>query len=167
MRASKASADELLNVFPMPANVPGSATATTSASGVHKEIPLPGASRPFHLADSAFWRYVLLLVSSFTLSGCAGMVDMVRDVSRSLADIDVSGITDLFGPGEVQMSPEQIAQLEVIPSTRPGWEAGVEESPATVFLPVFSDGVVYAGGPDGRLVRFDAISGKASGVVDT
>lgn len=165
MRASKASADELLNVFPMPADAPGSATG--GASGVHREISLPGELRLFHLADSVFWRYVLLFVSSFTLSGCAGMVDMVRDVTRNLADIDVSGVTDLFGPGEVQMSPEQIAQLEVIPSTRPGWEAGVEESPATVFLPVFGDGAVYAGGPDGRLVRFDAASGKASGVIDT
>src|SRR5690348_6946430 len=144
MRASKASADESLNVFPVPADSPGSPIA--GANGVPKEISLPGEARPFHLGNSAFWPYVLLFVSSLTLSGCAGMVDMVRDVTRSLADIDVSGITDLFGSGEVQMSPEQIAQLEVIPSTRPGWEASVEESPAAVFLPVFGDGAVYAGG---------------------
>ena len=69
MRASKASADELLNVFPMPAHALGS--PTTGASGVHREISLPEESRLFHLAASAFWRYVLLFVSSFTLSGSA------------------------------------------------------------------------------------------------
>ena len=165
MRASKPSADELLNVFPVPADALGSATVSTHGS--HEEALLPGESRLFHPVNSAFCRYLLLLVSSLTLSGCAGMVDMVRDVARSLADIDVSGVTELFGGGGVQLSPEQIAQLEVIPSTRPGWQASVEESPAAVFLPVFGDDAVYAGGPDGRLIRFDAASGKASGVIDT
>src|SRR5688500_4658057 len=64
-------------------------------------------------------RYIVLLASSFILGGCAGMTDMVRDLARDLSDIDVSGVTDMFGGGAVEMSPEQIAQLEAIRGAQP------------------------------------------------
>lgn len=112
-------------------------------------------------------RFILLLASTCLLSACAGMTDLVRDTARGLADIDVSALTELFGGGGVEMSPEQIAQLEAIPAVRPMWEASVEEGEAAVFMPAASTDSVYATGIDGRLVRFDPVSGKASGVIDT
>jgi outer membrane protein assembly factor BamB len=112
-------------------------------------------------------RYLFLLASPLILSGCAGAIEMVRDVARSLADIDVSGVTELFGGGAVELSPEQIAQLAVIPGARLLWQNGVEEGQAAIFLPVAEGDAVYATGADGRLVRFDPASGKAFGVIDT
>jgi outer membrane protein assembly factor BamB len=115
----------------------------------------------------ALRRYLLLLAAPIMLSGCVGVTDMVRDLARSLADIDVSGMTELFGGGKVELSPEQMAQLETISATQPLWQNAVEETPAAVFLPVLADGVVHAASMDGRLVRFDATSGKESGVIET
>ena len=112
-------------------------------------------------------RYIVLLASSFILGGCAGMTDMVRDLARDLSDIDVSGITDMFGGGAVQLSPEQIAQLETIRGAKPLWQNSVEESQAAVFLPVFMNDAVYAASTEGRVVRFNAGSGKESGIIDT
>jgi outer membrane protein assembly factor BamB len=126
-----------------------------------------GIIRRFVGIADATRQYILLLTSSFLLSGCAGMIDMARDVASSLADIDVSGITEMFVGKAPQMSPEQIAQLEVIPPARMLWKAGVEEGQAAVFLPVFENGTVYVASTDGLLVRFNATTGKASGVIDT
>ena len=53
------------------------------------------------------------------------MIDMGRDLASSLADIDISGFTEMFVGKAPQMSPEQIAQLEVIPPARTLWKAGV------------------------------------------
>ncbi len=111
--------------------------------------------------------HMLLLLSACLLSACAGVTDLVRDTARSLADIDVSGLTELFGGGGIEMSPEQIAQLEAIPVARPLWETTVEEGEAAVFVPVSAAEAIYATGMDGRVVRFDPVSGKASGVIDT
>ena len=66
-----------------------------------------------------------------------------------------------------ELSPEQLAQLEVIPPARSLWKAGVEEGQVAVFLPVFENGTVYVASTDGLLVRFNATTGKASGVIDT
>ena len=44
---------------------------------------------------------------------------------------------------------------------------GVEEGQAAVFLPVFENGTLYVASTDGLLVRFNATTGKASGVIDT
>lgn len=118
-------------------------------------------------ASLQFRRYIVLLASSFILGGCAGMTDMVRDLARDLSDIDVSGVTDMFGGGAVEMSPEQIAQLEAIRGAQPLWQNNVEESQAAVFLPVFMNDSVYAASTEGRLVRFNAGSGKESGIIET
>src|SRR5687768_5294913 len=77
-------------------------------------------------AMGSIQRYILLLTSSLILSGCAGAIEMVRDLARDLSDIDVSAITDLFG-GSVELSEGQIAQLAVIPEARLLWQNGVEE----------------------------------------
>ena len=61
-------------------------------------------------------RHIVLAASILALSGCAGVTELVRDVITGLADIDVSGVTDFFGGGKVEMSPEQTAQLAKIPS---------------------------------------------------
>ncbi len=95
------------------------------------------------------------------------MIDMGRDLASSLADIDISGFTEMFVGKAPQMSPEQIAQLEVIPPARTLWKAGVEEGQAAVFLPVFENGTLYVASTNGLLVRFNATTGKASGVIDT
>lgn len=112
-------------------------------------------------------RHLLLLTSIFALSGCAGVTDLVRDVVTSVADIDVSGITELFGGGTVELSPEQIAQLEKIPATPPLWHNSIEESQGAVLSPVFENGAVYAAGTHGRIVSFDPGSGAQAGIIDT
>ena len=113
-------------------------------------------------------RQFLLLIASFVLSGCAGTVEMARDLVSSLADIDVSGVTDVFGLHTgVEMAPEQAAKLASLPGARPLWQNVIDESAATAFSPVFDDGAIYGAGVNGRLVRFDAASGKETASVDT
>jgi outer membrane protein assembly factor BamB len=106
-------------------------------------------------------------MSMLVLSGCAGVTELVRDVITGLADIDVSGVTDLFGGGKVELSAEQIAQLAKIPPARPLWRNTLEESQAAVFFPVFENNAVYAASTEGRLVRFNPTSGKEEGSIDT
>ncbi|PTR13937.1 Beta-barrel assembly machine subunit BamB [Nitrosospira sp. Nsp2] len=112
-------------------------------------------------------QHIVLGVSIFALSGCAGVTELARDVITGLADIDVSGVTDLFGGGKVELSPEQTAQLVKIPPARPLWRNALEESQAAVFFPVFENGAVYAASTEGRLVRFNSASGKEEGTIDT
>ena len=93
---------------------------------------------------------------------------MARELVSSLADIDVSGVTDVFGLHTgVEMAPEQAAKLASLPGARPLWQNVIDESAATAFSPVFDDGAVYGAGVNGRLVRFDAVSGKETASVDT
>ncbi|SEK37188.1 Beta-barrel assembly machine subunit BamB [Nitrosovibrio tenuis] len=101
------------------------------------------------------------------LSACAGTVEMVRDVARTLADIDLGGVADVFGWQTVEMSPEQAAQLSIIPGARPLWQNLIDESQAGAFSPVFDNGAVYGTGVNGRVVRFDAASGRETASVDT
>src|SRR3954454_9484833 len=110
---------------------------------------------------------VLLLTASFVLSGCAGTVELVRDVASSLADIDVSGVADVFGWQTVEMSPEQAAQLGSLPGARPLWQNVIDESPGTAFSPIFDNGAVYGAGVNGRLARYDALSGRETASIDT
>ena len=114
-----------------------------------------------------FRRHFLLLASSFALSGCAGTVEMVRDVASTLADIDVASVTELLGWETVTMSPEQAAQLSMIPGARLLWQNLIDESQAAAFSPVFDNGAVYGTGVNGRLVRFDAASGRETANIDT
>ena len=77
-------------------------------------------------------RQFLLLIASFVLSGCAGTVEMARDLVSSLADIDVSGVTDVFGLHTgVEMAPEQAAKLASLPGARPLWQNVIDVSAAT------------------------------------
>ncbi|MBA4142188.1 MAG: outer membrane protein assembly factor BamB [Nitrosospira sp.] len=112
-------------------------------------------------------RQLLLLTSIFALSGCAGVTDMMRDLATSVADIDVSGITEFFGGKTVELSPEQIAQLEKIPALRPLWRNSIEESSAAAFSPVLEHGSVYAASMSGHLMRLNPESGQESGTIDT
>lgn len=112
-------------------------------------------------------RHLLLLASSFVLSGCASTVEMTRDLIRDLADIDVSGVTDMIGWKTVEMSPEQAAQLAMVPGTRPIWQNIIDESQGSAFSPVFDNGAIYGAGVNGRLMRFDAASGRGTATVDT
>ncbi|HEX8874502.1 MAG TPA: hypothetical protein VF780_07705, partial [Nitrosospira sp.] len=63
-------------------------------------------------------RHLLLLASSFALSGCAGTVEMVRELARDLSDIDVASVGELVGWQTVELSPEQMGQLAAIPGAR-------------------------------------------------
>jgi outer membrane protein assembly factor BamB len=93
---------------------------------------------------------------------------MARELVRDVSDIDVAGVTDVFGwERAVPMSPEQVAQLNALPGTRPIWQNVIDESQATAFSPVFDEGAVYGAGVNGRLVRFDAASGKETASIDT
>ena len=112
-------------------------------------------------------RHILLGMSIFALSGCAGVTELARDVITGLADIDVSGVTDLFGGAKVELSPEQTTQLAKIPAARPLWRHAMEESQAAVFFPVFENGAVYTASTEGRLVRLNSTSGKEEGSSDT
>ena len=112
-------------------------------------------------------RHIVLAASILALSGCAGVTELVRDVITGLADIDVSGVTDFFGGGKVELSPEQTAQLAKIPPARALWRNGTEESQAAVFSLVFEKDAVYAASTEGRLVRFNPVSGKEEGSTDT
>lgn len=114
-----------------------------------------------------FRRHLLMLASSFALSGCAGTVEMVRDVASTLADIDVASVTELLGWETVTMSPEQAAQLSMIPGARLLWQNLIDESQTAAFSPVFDNGAVYGTGVNGRLVRFDAASGRETANIDT
>jgi outer membrane protein assembly factor BamB len=116
---------------------------------------------------NAIRRHILLGMSISALSGCAGVTELARDVITGLADIDVSGVTDLFGGGKIELSPEQIAQLAKVPPARPLWRNALDESPAAVFFPVLENNAVYAASMEGRLGRFDAASGKEGGTIDT
>jgi outer membrane protein assembly factor BamB len=116
---------------------------------------------------NAIRRHIVLGMSIFALSGCAGVTELARDVITGLADIDVSGVTDFFGGGKVELSPEQTAQLAKIPPTRPLWRTALEESPAAVFFPVFENNAVHAASMEGRLVRLNSASGKEEGSIDT
>src|SRR6476661_7536462 len=81
-------------------------------------------------------RQFLLLIAAFALSGCAGTVEMARDLISSLSDIDVSGVTDVFGwQTGVEMAPEQAAKLASLPGARPLWQNVIDESAATAFSP--------------------------------
>lgn len=111
-------------------------------------------------------RHFLLLFSSFVLSGCAGTVEMVRDLARDLSDIDVAGVAELMGWEAVQMSPEQTAQLAMVPGNHPIWKNIIDESQASAFSPVFDNGAIFGAGVNGRLVRFDAASGRETASVD-
>ena len=117
--------------------------------------------------STSIQRQIVLTASILALSGCAGVTEMARDVITGLADIDVSGVTDLFGGGKVELSPEQTAQLAKIPPARALWRNTIEESQAAVFSPVFETDAVYAASTDGRLVRFNPVSGKEEGSTDT
>jgi outer membrane protein assembly factor BamB len=112
-------------------------------------------------------RHLLLLASSFVLSGCAGTVEMVRDLARDLSDIDVAGVTDLVGWKPVELTPEQMGQLAVVAGARPVWQNIIDESQASAFSPVFDNGAIYGAGVNGRLARFDAVSGKETASVNT
>lgn len=113
-------------------------------------------------------RHILLLVPLLAFSGCVSLIDMTRDLARDLADIDVAGISGgLLGGETFEMSPEQAAQLKTIPGARPLWQNVIEESKALGFMPVFENGAVYAAGMDGFLVRFDPVTGKQAGSVNT
>lgn len=150
----------------MPVAEPASLNKSPLSRAAVKRAPHGRFDRRIFRPTGFIRRYILLLTSSLILSGCAGVIEMVRDVARDLSDIDISGITDLFGGG-VELSEEQIAQLAVIPATRLLWQNGVEEGEAAIFVPVLGSDAVYATGADGRLVRFDPVSGKAFGVIDT
>jgi len=117
--------------------------------------------------SAAVQRQIVLTAVILALSGCAGVTELARDVITGLADIDVSGVTDLFGGGKVELTPEQTAQLAKIPPARALWRSTIEESQAAVFFPVFETGAVYAASSDGRLVRFNPVSGKEEGSTDT
>lgn len=117
--------------------------------------------------STAVQRQIVLTAAILALSGCAGVTELARDVITGLADIDVSGVTDLFGGGKVELTPEQTAQLAKIPPARALWRSTIEESQAAVFFPVFETGAVYAASSDGRLVRFNPVSGKEEGSTDT
>ena len=117
--------------------------------------------------SAAVQRQIVLTAAILALSGCAGVTELARDVITGLADIDVSGVTDLFGGGKVELTPEQTAQLAKIPPARALWRSTIEESQAAVFFPVFETGAVYAASSDGRLVRFNPVSGKEEGSTDT
>jgi len=117
--------------------------------------------------STAVQRQIVLTAAILALSGCAGVTELARDVITGLADIDVSGVTDLFGGGKVELTPEQTAQLAKIPPARALWRSTIEESQAAVFSPVFETDAVYAASSDGRLVRFNPVSGKEEGSTDT
>jgi outer membrane protein assembly factor BamB len=113
-------------------------------------------------------RRFLVLIASFVLSGCAGTVEMARDLIGTLADIDVVSVADVFGwQTAVELAPEQTARLASLPGARPLWQNVIDESAATAFSPVFDNGAVYGAGVNGRLVRFDAGSGKETASIDT
>ncbi|HTJ54016.1 MAG TPA: outer membrane protein assembly factor BamB [Nitrosospira sp.] len=112
-------------------------------------------------------RHLLLLASSFVLSGCAGTVEMVRDLARDLSDIDIVGVTDFMGWNKVELSPEQAGQLAVVPGARPVWQNTIDESQASAFSPVFDNGAIYGAGVNGSLARFDAVSGRQTASVNT
>ncbi|SEP41930.1 outer membrane protein assembly factor BamB [Nitrosovibrio sp. Nv6] len=165
----------LSNLLHVNWNMPAGKPASPTKFFLPRETAVPcakshgGSTQGIHgnAGAGAMWRHALLLASSLILSGCVGMVDMVRDVARDLADIDVSGITEMFGGGGVELTPDQIAQLGVIPQARLLWQNKVEEGQAAVFVPVLGADAVYAAGMDGRLVRFDPASGKEFGIIDT
>ncbi len=116
----------------------------------------------------AIWRHGLLLASLLAFAGCASVVELARDMASNLSDIDVAGISGgLLGGETVELGAEQIAQLAAIPGARLLWLNVMEESKAAAFSPVFENGAVYAAGVNGKLVRFDAATGKEVGSVDT
>ena len=108
-------------------------------------------------------RYLLLLMLHLALAGCASIVEHVRSVS----DLDVSPIVDLFATKEPEISVEQAARLKLLPAARPLWQSSVEESKVAIFLPVFANGAVYAANTEGRLMRLDSVTGKQVWSIDT
>jgi len=113
-------------------------------------------------------RYILLLAVLPIFSGCANLIDMTRDLARDLSDIDVAGITGgLLGGETIVLSPEQTAQLATVPRAQPIWRNGIEETTAVVLSPIFENGAIYAAGISGRLVRYDPLTGRQTGSVNT
>ncbi|HEX8874755.1 MAG TPA: outer membrane protein assembly factor BamB, partial [Nitrosospira sp.] len=53
------------------------------------------------------------------------------------------------------------------PGARPVWQNVIDESQTSAFSPVLDDGAIYGAGVNGRLVRFDAATGRATASVDT
>jgi outer membrane protein assembly factor BamB len=113
------------------------------------------------------WRFLALAaVTSF--SGCAGMTEMVRDLARDLSDIDLEAMSGgLFGGEPLMVSQEQMVKLTKLPRIPTLWQAGLEESKVAVFSPLFENGSVYAASTNGELLRFDPLSGKQSGSIQT
>ena len=113
-------------------------------------------------------RRFLVLGAVMTFSGCAGMTEMVRDVARDLSDIDLEAMSGGFlGAEPLMVSPEQMASLAKLPRVRSLWQNTLEESKVAVFLPVFENGSVYAASMNGELLRFDPLSGRQSGSIQT
>jgi len=92
---------------------------------------------------------------------------MVRDLARDVSDIDIEGVTDFIGWNKVELSPEQAGQLAVVAGARPVWRNVVDESLVSAFSPVFDNGAIFGAGANGRLARFDAVSGRETAAVDT
>jgi outer membrane protein assembly factor BamB len=119
------------------------------------------------LRTATAWRF-LVLVAVLSFSGCAGMTEMVRDLARDLSDIDLEAMSGgLFGGEPLMVSAEQMAKLTKLPRIPSLWQNGLEESKVTVFSPLFENGSLYAASTNGELLRFDPLSGKPAGSIQT
>jgi len=71
-----------------------------------------------------------------------------------------------FGAGPVQ-KPAELVVFKPTATAKIAWSASVGSSEKRVFSPAISDGVVYAAGASGQILRLDAATGKVLGRIDT
>ena len=71
-----------------------------------------------------------------------------------------------FGTGPAQ-KPAELVVFKPTATARILWQGNVGPAERNVFTPVINDGAVYAAGTAGQIVRFDVVSGKVAGRIDT
>ena len=71
-----------------------------------------------------------------------------------------------FGTGPAQ-KPAELVVFKPTATARILWQGNVGPAERNVFTPAINDGAVYAAGTAGQIVRFDVVSGKVAGRIDT
>jgi outer membrane protein assembly factor BamB len=95
-------------------------------------------------------RLLAALCAALVIAGCAAPGDM---------------FDKWFGAGPVQ-KPAELVVFKPTATAKIAWSANAGSGDKRVFSPAISDGVVYAAGASGQILRLDAATGKVLARID-